>query len=590
MPTPTPDLWLSHLTLSLEANRQLACMWRVEQDTYEFIGDSAAIFGPGEGLPGSKAAMMALVNPQDLVVRQLGIADAVRRAQQGQNQVTFSLHYKIRRRDGSYFPVIENGTVHFDGQTKQTSVHSLLSRDEAAAEKHNLAFKAPGFKNRVSHVFSSSNGRQTLQYQLEEYLENVGRDLDRGFLLAVSIDRLSLINEAYGSLIADEVIVKTGARLEQIVGDRATVTRIGADTYGLLFSRDGIGAMADVANNILQVFYRQPIETEERKVHAIVSIGGIKLNELTLQAASAISRVEIALREAKQRGRGCFVCYSEQMTEQIDDFRSALDIGNEFLKGYNDGRVRVAFQAIMGSQTHDVSFHECLIRLIGEDGTIHSAGRFIDAVEKMGLSRLVDGFCTQQAISELKKYPTLRLSVNVSNNTLTDPRWLLDVSDALKDHPEVAERLIVEITESVAMKDVNQTIRVIRTLEDLGCSLALDDFGAGQTAFVQMKDLRIDMVKIDKSFVRDMDKEENMLFIKTLHSLASGMNIETVGEGAETLAEADILMKGGINHVQGFAYGLPSIERIWLPVDHSERTTTGVSSSDSHDPGASRVA
>lgn len=278
------------------------------------------------------------------------------------------------------------------------------------------------------------------------------------------------------------------------------------------------------------------------------------------------------------QGRGCFICYTERMRERANNFRDTLTIGDDFLKGFRAGRVQLAFQAVIGSKTNKASFHECLIRLIDEDGTIQSAGKFIDAVEKMGLTRLVDGFCVQQAIQELVSYPDITLSVNVSNHTLTDPQWLKDVSFQLRDRSDVAERLIVEITESAAMNDIAQTIRVIRTLEDLGCKIALDDFGAGQTAFSQMKDLSLDIVKIDKSFVRDMGKEENMLFINTLQSLASGMNLETVGEGAETLAEAEILMKGGIDHIQGFAYSLPSIERIWLPEGHAQRHTGGKSS------------
>jgi EAL domain-containing protein (putative c-di-GMP-specific phosphodiesterase class I) len=259
------------------------------------------------------------------------------------------------------------------------------------------------------------------------------------------------------------------------------------------------------------------------------------------------------------------------MIDQTSDFRDVLSIGDQFLKGFRDNRVRIAFQQIINAKTQEVSFHECLIRLIDESGKVIPAGQFIAAVEKMGLTRLVDGFCTQQAIRELKMFPDLRLSINVSNHTLTDPLWMKDVTAALIDHRSVAERLIVEITESAAMIDVAQTKRVTKALKALGCKIALDDFGAGQTSFTQIRDLDLDMVKIDKSFIRNMDQAENMLFIRTLQSLAEGMNLETVGEGAETLAEVKILADGGINHVQGYAYGLPSLDRIWLPQTHELR-------------------
>lgn len=571
MPHTTSDLWLRNLDLSLKASRQVAYLWHVDDDRFEFMGDTGGLLGCAEGEePGRKDEFAHLVNPQDMVTRQLAIADAIARCKSGLD-VSFSVSYKIRRSDGRMSPVMESGVAHFDFAEGRTTVQSLLSHDKAAIDEQMKALRRYGAKDRISYIFSGSNGRQALEHQLEELLQDQRRDKGRGFLLVVGIDRLSLINEAYGSQAADEVIAKTGARLEQMVGGRATIARLSGDVFGVLFPTASHGEMNEIAQTTLQHFFHRPIETQERMIHVVVSIGGIRLDENAPKAASVISRAELALQEAKAQGRGCFVSYTEKMHEQVDTFRDTLSIGDEFLKGFRDGRVRLAYQAVMGAKSGGVSFYECLIRLIDENGVVQPAGKFIGAVEKMGLTRLVDGFCVQQAIRELMDYPGITLSVNVSNHTLTDAQWLRDVTDLLRDRVDVAERLIVEITESSAMSDIAQTIRVIRNLEDLGCKIALDDFGAGQTAFSQIKDLSLDIVKIDKSFVRDMDKEENMLFIKTLQSLADGMNLETVGEGAETIAEAEVLMRGGIDHIQGYAYSLPSIERLWLPERHSQR-------------------
>lgn len=574
------DLWLRNLGLSLKASHQAAYLWHVEEDRYEFLGDAEGILGLGEGqYPLKKEEFARLVNPQDIVSRQLALADAVNRCKSG-TDVSFTLTYKLRRPDGKVSPLTENGVAHYDFAEGRTTVQSLLSLDAAAVDRQMKALRRREGKDKISYVFSGSNGRQAIEYQLDEYLSRVDRDMGRGFVLSVGIDRLSLINEAYGSLAADEVIAKTGARLESIVGDRATIARLSGDVFGLFFRSASQGEMNDIARNILRMFFHQPIETQERLIHVVVSIGGIKLDDTAPKASSVISRSEMALQEAKMQGRGCFVCYTDKMREQVNTFRDTLSIGDDFLRGFRDGRVKLAFQAVMGSKAQKVSFHECLIRLIDEDGTVIPAGKFISAVERMGLTRLVDSFCVQQAIRELTDYPDITLSVNVSNHTLTDAQWLREVSDLLRDRSDVAERLIVEITESSAMNDIGQTVRVIRALEDLGCKIALDDFGAGQTAFSQIKDLSLDIVKIDKSFIRNMDREENMLFINTLQSLASGMHLETVGEGAETLAEAEVLMKGGIDHIQGFAYSLPSIERIWLPEHHQERHSTSKSSAE----------
>ena len=120
-------------------------------------------------------------------------------------------------------------------------------------------------------------------------------------------------------------------------------------------------------------------------------------------------------------------------------------------------------------------------------------------------------------------------------------------------------------------KNPEKTKLIVRTLQDLGCRVALDDFGAGYTAFCHLKDLGVDIVKIDKSFIRNIDDEHNHLFVKTLKMLAEGVNVETVGEGAETMAEAKLLTDDGIDHIQGFVYGFPRVERLWLPKDHVHR-------------------
>jgi diguanylate cyclase (GGDEF)-like protein len=577
------DIWLRHLSSSLKANRQAAYLWHVEEDVFEFMGDILGVLGVAdENVPANKEAFGKIINHQDVVTRQLMIADILRRSRD--EDVNFSLQYKVARSDGKFIPVSETGTAHFDPKTGKTTVHSLMALDTKTIERQMKVSRKRELRDTVSDVFSGNTGRQSLIHEIEHVVTNPSRDPSRGFLLVVGVDRLSLINEVYGSQVADEVIVQTGKRLKTMVGQSAQVLQSSGDVFALLFVSKTHSEMEDIAQNILQVFYHQPIETSARAIHTVVSIGGVKLDDPSLRPSSILTRAEMALQRAKEQGRGCYVAYTEQLTEEVNSFRNVLNIGDDFLKGFREGRVKMAFQGVVSSRTNDVSFHECLIRLIDEGGNVQTAGKFIPAVEKMGLTRLVDNYIVQQAIQELKMFPDINLSVNVSPHTLTDPAWLKDVSAELRDREDVATRLIVEITESAAMADINQTMRVIRTLQDLGCRIALDDFGAGATSFTQLKDLSLDIVKIDKSFVREMDKEENKLFIKTLHSLASSMNLETVGEGAETLAEADILAKDGVDHIQGFVYGLPSMERIWL--DPENKLRYPITGKEKADPGA----
>ncbi len=565
-------LWLAHLSSTLKAANQLACLWHVTKGEIEFLGDSARVLGRGESeIPKRADDFVMLMNPQDIPARQIALASVLEESRGGLVK-NFTLNYRIKNSDGNFIPLIETGTAVTDDLTGEQTVHSLLRIDASAVAQDISLFESTKHtaKN-VSFGLMANLGRQGLETELEKVFATMNPSNAGGFLLAIGVDQLSLINHTYGSHIADEVIIRTGKRLEALAGTRAIVTRISGDLFGVLIKDGATHEMNGIANSILRVFYHQPFDFDGQIIPVMVSIGGVELSNPDLKASTALAQAELALREAKNRGRGCFVAHDETISSRTHDFADVLAIGDKFLKSFRDRRIKMAFQPIINAKTQDVTFYECLIRMIDEDGKVVPAGMFIPAIERMGLTRLADGYCTREAITELKNYDDLRLSINVSNHTLTDPQWLKDISEQLGGRSDVARRLIVEITESAAMFDINQTMKVIKTLQEMGCQIALDDFGAGQTAFTQLRDLSLNIVKIDKSFVRNIHKDDNMLFIRALQSIAEGMNLETVGEGAETLAEARILADGGINHIQGYAYGMPSLERLWLPQNHMAR-------------------
>ncbi len=559
------QIWMQHLAASLTASRQLAYLYHADTDKYEFMGDVSGVLDCSpEQTPVKKQSFAALICADDVITRQIQLADALGKCREV-GEKSFTLRYRIKRQDGTLLPLIETGVARYETATKKTTIQSLLAIDNQTIDRQKKMSRKMGFKDAVASVFAGSNDRQKLIHALEATLANEKKEEKNGFLLLVAIDRLTLISEVYGINFSDELSEKVGNILRQIFSANGQVYKVAGDVYGVLLADTPQGNMNDMAQQTLRVFLNQPIQIQGRFVNQVVSVGGLRLSDAKQKPTSILVHAELALQDAKSRGRACFVEYSDTLGQEVQNFKGILTIGDDFLRGMRDGRVKMAYQGIVNSRTNDVSFYECLIRLIDEKGEVHSAGTFIDAVEKMGLTRLVDTFATREAIRELKESSHISLSVNVSNHTFTDPEWARLVTMELREFPEVACRLIVEITESVAMADLNQTLRVVRMLQDLGCRVALDDFGVGQTAFSQLKDLPLDIVKIDKSFVREMARDENRLFIRTLHSLASAMNLETVGEGAETLAEADILAKDGIDHIQGFVHGMPSMDRAWMP-------------------------
>ncbi|HEY8191615.1 MAG TPA: bifunctional diguanylate cyclase/phosphodiesterase, partial [Alphaproteobacteria bacterium] len=471
----------------------------------------------------------------------------------------FRVTYKICGADGKQIEIEETGIAHTDEDTGEKVVCGTLN----AAGKTVPAFAEGGMEQ---------GGRRAIYRAVEVWAEET-EELRRGmgYMLAAGIDRVSLMNEAFGALYGDELIAKTEARLREITDSSATVARINGDVFGIFFAHGPHNEMPAVAQHILDCFYRMPLETAHGHMNVGISIGGtVMMPRDSRDIPSSVTRAEMALHAAKDQGRGCFVSYNDA-AGQVAKSRAMLEAGNDFLHALKEGRVRLAFQPVMNFKTQQVRFHECLIRMVDEEGKIRPAGEFIPAVEHMGLSRLVDQFALSKAIEELNQFPDLSLSVNVSYLTLVSPDWLRGIVVSLRDCPSIARRLIIEITEGMVMRDIEKAGRVVKTLRQLGCRVALDDFGSGFTTFSQMKDIQLDIVKIDKSFIRNMREPKNQLFIRTLQALAGGVSVETVGEGVETMEDARLLADEGVDNVQGYALGFPCVDRIWLPRGHAFR-------------------
>jgi diguanylate cyclase (GGDEF)-like protein len=568
------DIWTQNLSISLTLNKQMAVLWFVADNRQEYLGDTLGFLGLTKSeLPQNRDDFLRRINPQDVVERNLIISQALANTEHiFKNAPTahlpgssFQCRYKLRKQDGSCVDVVEHGTI--NRHQSNFVVQSLLSIEHQKSSPFDGAIKSEFTSNLVPLKLKEAgaiSGRSRTLDLLEKTLGAKGSQTELGVLLVVGIDRFALINEAYGAACADQLLELVEDRFQQILPEGSHISRVSGDLFALSNASMPQAKMDECAQTIIKFFMDHPFLVEGNVIPIMVSIGGVALCDTLIKPSLYLSRGEMALQQAKASGRACYVRYSDHMSSDAIGFKDMLEIGDEFLNGFKDGRVKLAYQPIVDAKSHKVQSYECLIRLIDKTGCVIPAGQFIMAVEKMGLTRLVDNFCSRQAIQDLIDYPTLNLSINISNHTFIDNDWLSFMEQSLRERPEVASRLMVEITESVAMRDVNLTLRVCRTLQNLGCKMAIDDFGAGQTSFTQLRDLSIDVVKIDKSFVQDLDKGENVLFIQALQSLASGLSLKTVAEGAETLGVAHVLKSCGIDLIQGYVFGKPSLDKPWL--------------------------
>jgi len=222
-----------------------------------------------------------------------------------------------------------------------------------------------------------------------------------------------------------------------------------------------------------------------------------------------------------------------------------------------EGRVGLAFQPVFRSGPRPlIAFHEGLIRIRDRNGRTIPAGEFIPAIENTSLVQAIDKIALQKALDMLRADPRQRLSVNISMNSIGDVGWMNILNRGCRDQAHIADRLIIEITESTPILDPEFVAYFMEKGHELGCSFAIDDFGAGFTGFSHFRKYKFDMVKIDGQFIRDLpNNRDNQVLVQALVSIAKQFDMFTVAEFVETKEESAFVQKLGIDAMQGFYYG-----------------------------------
>ena len=195
------------------------------------------------------------------------------------------------------------------------------------------------------------------------------------------------------------------------------------------------------------------------------------------------------------------------------------------------------------------------MRLRREDGSLANAGEFIPAAETLGLVRLVDRRALEMAVAQLYAHEDIKLSINVSGTTACDQSWLQSFINYVRENREVAERMTVELTETAALHAFEENARFVTRLRDMGCRVAIDDFGAGYTSFRNLHNLHVDMVKIDGDYVKNLSTSpDNQLFVRTLVDLAKNFHLETVAEWVSSEEDAKLLLELGVDYLPGLLF------------------------------------
>lgn len=437
------------------------------------------------------------------------------------------------------------------GDSIEGSIQDITTRKEA--------------ENRLRHLVDHDSLTGLLNRRgLEEAMHDAHTAVLRGSRCAVArvdLDRFKLINDLYGHATGDALLQQAAARLSGVVRGSDQVARI-ADSFVVVLMDCPDHAVGGLTERLRESVSDTPFDLEDKSLAVTVSIGVVSI-EPTMSPVDAMAAADRACVEAKSRGRNCVV----RLTEQDATLRGHLDelkmVAN-LQKRIETERYFLEFQPIVSLRAahHSLSY-EVLIRMREEDGGVVPPGRFIGAAERNGLMSQIDRWVLRSTLEWLDANPEHRdrlafATINLSGASLNDARFVEDAFAMVAEHPLAMTKLCFEVTESVALHDVTSTRRFVDRVRAYGSKVALDDFGAGYTSFNYLKEIPADFIKIDGSFVRDINRNPaNYAITRTIVDLTHELGMSSVAEWAESADTVASLIELQVDYAQGFGLARP---------------------------------
>jgi diguanylate cyclase (GGDEF)-like protein len=443
-----------------------------------------------------------------------------------------------------------------DGRTERL-LGIMRENTERAREIQRLTYLA------TRDELTGHLNRNALREELAQAIGTAKAENRSCAFLVASVDRLAMINDGFGFGAGEEVIMGVGERLSSALRGSDVIGRIAGNKFGVILKNCREREIAVVAGRMRRAVRASGIETGSGLIAATCSVGAVWLPSAASSSQEAMLRAEKGLDKARAGGRDGFAVYQPSPSRETARLR-LMSIADDVVQALRENRMKLAYQPIVRAGSRKISHYECLMRMLGPDGTLLSAGHFVPAAEQMGIVHMIDRFALEAAIARLKSHPAVSLAVNVSGTAASDPGWLRSFIEYVRASGDVAKRLIVELTETAALHHFEENVHFVSQLREMGARVAIDDFGAGYTSFRNLQMLHVDTVKIDGSYVANLsDSPQNQIFVRTLVGLAQSFDIQTVAEWVGSDADAALLQSFGVDYFQGFHFGEPLIEPEW---------------------------
>ena len=473
---------------------------------------------------------------------------------------------RCKNGDVCLYYMTTTGVIHVDGRLRHyvTTLVDITQKEAAAKEIEHLAFY---------DALTQLPNRRLLMDRMQQAFAACLRNGRQGALLCLDLDHFKNLNDALGHDMGDVLLQQVAQRLKCCVREDDTVARFGGDEFLVLLEDLGTHA-GDAAEQTQQMGEKilsalnQPYQLGSHTAHSTPSIGAVLFNSQTHNLDELVKYADLAMYAAKAEGRNT-IRFFDPMMQAAVSARIALE--NDLRRALAEQQFQLYYQVQMKNGTTAIGA-EALIRWQHPERGMVSPLQFIGLAEETGLILPMGLWVLQTACEQLRRWQhnprtaDLQLAVNVSARQFRQPNFTEQVCAVLQQTGARPDRLKLELTESMALDNVEDTIAKMTALRKLGLGFSLDDFGTGQSSLSYLTRLPLDQLKIDQSFVRNIGiQHTDALIVQTLIGMAHSLGINVIAEGVETEAQQAFLQQHGCTLCQGYLFSRP------VPLDEFER-------------------
>lgn len=460
---------------------------------------------------------------------------------------------------------------HTSGRPVSISLHAAVVRDGQGDPEHILLqiqdnTERKRFEEQLQFMadhdpLTGLLNRRSFERELRAHIGRVERYGAHGALLAMDLDHFKVINDSLGHVAGDELIVRVTSMLRSRLRDSDVLARLGGDEFAMLLPYADAESAMTLAESLLALVRRAEIELSTlRPAHITTSIG-VATFEPGLAHEEMLIRADVAMYEAKEDGRDRWRLYDSRATA-VPYARASLAWVEQLRGALDEDRLCLHAQPIVALADGRPSMYELLVRMIGERGELIPPAAFLGVAERFDLIGNIDRWVVRRAIELLERAQAAgrasTVSVNISAKSLGDAELLGLIEALVREHAVAPEMLVFEVTETAVISNMPTARAFTERLRELGCRVALDDFGSGAGSFLYLKHLPFDLLKIDGEFVANcLVSRTDRLLIEAVVGIARGLDKLTVAEFTPDGPTLDFLRASGVDFSQGDYTGPP---------------------------------